>query len=154
MPIRLQEYLAMATEKAAADLETAMGRIPEDKQNWRPSETSRTALDQAAECALLAGYTADMIVAKAWTMGSDFTAYEKEKSELVLDAGTVLVLLRANAAKVAAAIRAAADDDMEVSIVMPWGPMTIAQTIVYPFWNMTYHEGQINYIASILGCLN
>jgi hypothetical protein len=31
--------------------------------------------------------------------------------------------------------------------------MTPAQMITYPHWNMTYHEGQINYIASILGCL-
>ncbi len=42
---------------------------------------------------------------------------------------------------------------MDAVIPMPWGPMTVAQMITSPHWNMTYHEGQINYIASILGCL-
>jgi hypothetical protein len=36
---------------------------------------------------------------------------------------------------------------------MPWGPMTVSQILGYPFWNMCYHEGQINYIASMLGTL-
>ncbi len=31
--------------------------------------------------------------------------------------------------------------------------MTVAQIASYPYWNMCYHEGQINYIASMLGCL-
>ena len=31
--------------------------------------------------------------------------------------------------------------------------MTLAQVIAYPHWNMSYHEGQINYIASMLGLL-
>ena len=42
---------------------------------------------------------------------------------------------------------------MGVEIPMPWGPMTIGRMITYPQWNMTYHEGQINYLASLLGCL-
>jgi hypothetical protein len=31
--------------------------------------------------------------------------------------------------------------------------MTLANIIAYPYWNMSYHEGQVNYIASMLGCL-
>ena len=55
-------------------------------------------------------------------------------------------------AKATAAIRSVPDADLEVKIDMPWGLMTLAQLMAYAQWNMTYHLGQINYIASVLGC--
>ena len=58
-------------------------------------------------------------------------------------------LLEANTQRVAAVIRATPDDAMGVKIDTPYGVMTIAQSIAYPYWNMSYHQGQINYIASL-----
>ena len=58
-----------------------------------------------------------------------------------------------NTQKVAAAIRAMPDDALAIEIHMPWGVQTLGAILAYPNWNMTYHEGQINYIASMLGCL-
>jgi hypothetical protein len=45
------------------------------------------------------------------------------------------------------------DSDLGIEIEMPCGAMTLEQIVSYPYWNMCYHEGQINYIASMLGCL-
>jgi hypothetical protein len=28
--------------------------------------------------------------------------------------------------------------------------MTLEQIMSYPYWNMCYHEGQVNYIAAML----
>ena len=83
----------------------------------------------------------------------DFSAFNRAKSELAADWSAVRDRLGQNTARVAAVIRATANADLSVEVAMPWGPMTLSQLAAYPYWNMTYHEGQINYIASMLGCL-
>lgn len=36
-------------------------------------------------------------------------------------------------------------------VEMPWpGDFRVADLLTYHYWNMTYHEGQITYIASML----
>lgn len=149
----LQTFLIHATQKAAEDLEAAFMRIPEDKRAWQPMDKARTALDQAAEIAILTGHTADLAASRQWTLGADFGGYEKAKAELSQDWPAIQALLKTNVAKMVAAIEAVPEADLGTSIEMPWGPMTLAQIIAYPYWNMTYHEGQINYIASMLGTL-
>jgi len=148
----IQDFLADATLKASQDLTTAFLRIPENKRNWSPDEKARTALDQFAECALLCGYTAETITNKRLAPGS-MERFFPEKAELQTKTWEKIhAEFDSNAAKVVAAIRAVTDEEMEMEITI-WRPMTIATLIAYPHWNMTYHEGQINYIASILDCL-
>jgi uncharacterized damage-inducible protein DinB len=153
MPNTLQQFLAGATQKAAADLEAAVLRLPEEKRGWSPAEQSRSALDQAAECAILNGGVANLIQTRVFPQGFDFAAFEKTKQELAQDWSAVKALLDENTPKAIAAIGAVSDEDLGIEIQMPWGPSTLAQIISFPYWNMSYHEGQINYIASILGCL-
>jgi len=153
MSITLQAFFADAARQAAADLEAALLRLPEDKRNWSPAEKARTALDQAAECAMLNGYTVDLIQTRKWPADYSFDAFFREKAELARDWNAVKVLLNQNTAKAAEAIRAVPDEDLGIQIQMPWGLMPLSKIIAYPYWNMSYHEGQINYIASILGCL-
>jgi hypothetical protein len=150
----LKDFLAAAIPRAKDDLITAFNRLPDDKRDWSPMGTARTALDQMAEVALLNGATADVIAAKKWTMGDDFTAYMNEKAELSKDPAACIKLLESNTQKVVAAIADLADGDFAISLDAPWGPMTLAQSASYPYWNACYHEGQINYIASMLGCLD
>lgn len=146
----LQEFLAGATKKAAADLEAALLRLPEDKRGWSPKGSARTALDQCAECAILNGSTAELIQSRTWKADFDFAAFERSKNELAQDWPALKALLDENTAKVVAAIRAVPDEDLNVAIETPFGMMTLTQILSYPFWNMSYHEGQINYIASLL----
>ena len=149
----MQEFLADATQIAAPELVKAYLSLPEDERNWSPSENSRTALDMVTECALLSGYTADTIRAKEMPAGA-MEGYVQAKEELKEQGWEKIhALLEANVAKAAEVIRATPDSDLTVEVPMPWGPMTLAHMITYPHWNMVYHEGQIYYIASVLGCL-
>lgn len=151
MPTTVQDFLADATAKAAKDLTTAFLRLPEGKRDWSPDGKARTALDQYAECALLNGYTAETIRTRQMAAGS-MENFPREKTELkAQDWEQIHALFQANSAKIVSAIRAVTEEDMGVEIPMPWGPMTVARMITYPQWNMTYHEGQINYVASLLG---
>jgi uncharacterized damage-inducible protein DinB len=153
MPNTLQEFLATATQKAADDLTEALLRIPEDKRAWRPEDKGRSALDQVAECALLCGYTSELLQSRVWTM-DDFSIYTQEKDEAVKDWDKLSALLQENAKRVIGAIRAVPDADLADEIQMPWSKQTVAEIVSYSYWNMAYHQGQINYIASLLGCLN
>ena len=148
----LQAFLADATLQASADLETALLRLPEDKRDWRAGGQARSALDMIAECAILNGLTADDIPQRA-IADFDRAAYEAEKARLRQDPDMLLALLRDNSARVAQVIRATPDADLEGEIPSPWGPMAATENASYPYWNMKYHEGQINFIASMLGCL-
>ena len=149
----LQEFLAGAIEKAAVDLETALLRLPEDERNWKAAETSRSALDQVAECALINGSAVDLIHTRKWPDTFDFAEFERQKLAQMGDWDSLQALLHTNTARVAEAVRATPDADLGVQIQMPFGPMTLAQVLAYPYWNMSYHEGQINFIASMVGAL-
>jgi hypothetical protein len=153
MPKSVQAFLADAAQKASVDLTTAFLRIPEGKRNWSPDSKARTALDQFAECVLLNGYTAETITTHQMAVGR-MQNYPGEKTEVMAQNWEQIhAQFQSNTSKVVAAVRAVSEEDMSVEVLMPWGSMTIAQIITYPHWNMTYHEGQINYIASLLGCL-
>ena len=151
MPGTLQTFLAAATTKAADQLIAAFERLPEDKQNWSPEGKARTALNQIAEVAILNGQTADIVKTRAWPSDYSFDAYFKDHGALSQDAEGAISLLRETTPKAAAAILDVPDDALIESVTMPWGPMLMSELVAYPYWNMHYHTGQINYIASMLG---
>ncbi|HZP84342.1 MAG TPA: DinB family protein [Chthonomonadaceae bacterium] len=153
MPHTLQDFLADATQKAAADLEAALLRLPEDKRNWSPEGEARTALDMVAECAILNGTTADMIHTRTFPADFDYAKFGKAKTQLAQDWNALRSLLQENTARAIEAIRTVPDEAVGIEVAMPWGPTTLARIMAYPYWNMGYHEGQINYLASMLGCL-
>jgi hypothetical protein len=153
MPSPLQDFLATATQKAADDLVTAQLRIPEDKRLWSAEDKARPALDLIAECAILNGYTAELIQTGQWST-TNAAQFSQDKSAAIGgDWDSLQALLMENTLRVIAAIRATSDDKLGNEIQMPWSKMTLAEVMAYPYWNMTYHEGQTNYIASMLGCL-
>lgn len=150
----LEDFLVVATQKAADDLVEAFLRIPEDKRDWQPEGKARSAADQVAECALLGGYTADLIRTRKWddrVMGE----YMDAKSKAIAAGWESLnALLQTNTKRVIDAIRTVPESDLAVEVAMPWSTQTLAEVTAYPYWNMSYHQGQINYIASMLGCLD
>ncbi len=150
MPNTLQDYLVTATHKAAADLAAAFLRLPEDRRGWSPEGKGRTALDQVAECAILNGYTAALIQTRTWEAGW-LAAFPAEKAEAAAqDWETLHARLQESAARVAAAIAAAPDEALADEIQLFGRTMTLAEILARSYWNMTYHEGQISYIGSLL----
>lgn len=153
----MQEYLATATPKQAENLITAFLRVPEDKRSWKPDDKARSAQNQFAECALLNGYTAALIEARQFPIPMGDNAMEMFFRDMAameaLPWDQLHARLLENTGKVVEAIRATPDDALSIEIDMPWGVQTLGQILAYPNWNMTYHEGQINYIASMLGSL-
>jgi len=149
MPNTLQDYLATATRKASADLAAALLRLPEDKRGWSPGEKSRTALDQVAECAILNEYTAELIQTRTW-QADWFADFPAAKAKAAQDWGTLQARLQEGAARVAAAIADVPDEALADEIQLFGRTMALAEVMARSYWNMTYHEGQIVYIGSLL----
>jgi hypothetical protein len=152
MPNTLQKFLADATQQAATDLETALLRLPEDKRNWSPMGFAHTALDMVAECAILNDISG-LVQSRAFPSAFDFAAFESAKAKLAEDWEGLRYQLHQNTSRAVAAIRTVPDDDLHIEIQMPWGPMLLVQILAYPYWSMSYHIGQMNYLASMLGYL-
>lgn len=153
MPNALQEFLARATLKQREQLEAAIARLPEDKRAWSPMGDARTAVDQFTECAMLNGSTVEMLQTRSFPANFDFATYLEAKAALSQDWEKVQAMLKENTDRAIAAILAVPEADFNVEVQMPWGPLKLSDIMSYPYWNMSYHEGQINYIASMLGCL-
>jgi len=151
MPNTLQTFLASATETTKNELVAALLSLPEDKRAWSPADSARTALDMVAECALNNGITAGVIEARKWS-GPDFNTYLKDKTALANgDWEALRALLEQNTERLIAVLRAVPDNDLDVTIETPYGTGPLSGVCAYPYWNMSYHLGQINYIVSILG---
>ena len=162
MPKTVQEFVAAATQKTSDDLIAALLALPEDKRDWRPLEQGRSALDQAAECAVT-NQISVALVESAWVQNdpeklaaalraipTDRESWQRAKAGIDRDADTVTAALRESAGKLAASVRAIPTDALDTEVDLPWGKATASLVINYPFWNMAYHEGQINYIGTLL----
>lgn len=148
MPTTQQEFLASNTEQAAKSVFAALLALPEDKRAWS-ANGARTALNMVAECALNNGYTADLVETRQWT-APPFEEYLALMNTVAgEDLGDLEKRLQESARRASAAIRNVPDDAMGVTFETPFGTMTMMQTIAYPYWNMSYHEGQINFIGSL-----
>ena len=151
MTSTVQEFLAMSTENAKNELVQALLNLPEDKRAWSPSATARTALDMVAECAINNGFTVGLIESHEWPK-RDWPTYQSEKAELAAgDWGALRTLLEKNTEQAIAAIRAVPNADLDIQVETPYGTGPLSGICAYPYWNMSYHLGQINYIASQLG---
>ncbi len=146
MPKSIPDYVAEKTEQAALDLLAAAQEVPEDRRAWKPSDQSRSALDQLAECALLNRYTASVIENQGWPEDG-FANYMADKAVIEKDWDTAVAALKESIPGLVAAIRAFPEDKLGVEISTSFGPMTLEKNVSYPWWNMSYHQGQITYIA-------
>jgi uncharacterized damage-inducible protein DinB len=145
----VQNFLAQATRKSVADLEAVYKALPEDQRNLSPGGSARTAADMIAECAIMNGMTVELIKTKQFPVSFDWAAYGQRRDALIQNESEMWTLLHENTASFISALEEVPAEDLDIEVAMPWGKMTIAQILAYPYWNMSYHEGQINYIASL-----
>ena len=144
----IQEYAAAAIEKSAGDLIQAALALPEDKHEWQPLGKGRTALSQLAECAVMGTLAAKIVQAGAYQ-----ESLMAEWGDMLATLDTpkkAITQLREGAAALASAIREAPETDLGKEIALPWATVTLGQFFLMPLWNMSYHEGQINYLGTLL----
>ncbi|MBC8141887.1 MAG: DinB family protein [Armatimonadetes bacterium] len=144
----LNDFLSSSTLKATRQLTEAFALLPADKRDWSPGGTARTALDQLAECVATNNYVATQLMNR---VAPAFDTYEADKATAFAAGDKLPALLLASAERLAEAIQNVPDTDWQIVLETPDGGMVLADVAGLPYWNMSYHEGQVNYILAILG---
>lgn len=115
--------------------------IPDEMLGWSPMDYGKSANAILSECAKV-----NLMLAAA------FRKENPRDAEKGLDFPALKNHVLDTAQEVCEAIDSMSDADLEGDIQMPWGmimPMTDA--IFLPASHMNYHDGQINYIQTLLG---
>jgi hypothetical protein len=123
-----------------------------DKATWKPLDKGRTAQDQAVECAGISFLAVTILTGQAVPDPIDWSAMQKMSEENETGAKAAAILETATQALVAA-IQAFPDDKWDATVVLPFGggiTKSFAEVVGMVDWNNTYHEGQVNYIQTLL----
>lgn len=145
----IQKFFVEATRKAAADLEAALNTLPAEKRNASIGGQARSAMNMIAECAIMNEGTAELLVTKKMR-DFDFAQFLQTVANLASDEAAAIARLHSGTEALVMTLANVPDADLGVEVAMPWGPMTVAQIVAYPYWNMSYHLGQINLIAAAI----
>jgi hypothetical protein len=151
--MNFKDQIIRLTENAGNYLVHFAKTTKEEKLDWKPLDSGRSALDQLQECAetpllfaavLQTGGFPEMSpeaaeAAKAekasWTTVDQCAEKMSENNKVLFDA-----------------IRNYPNEDMSNEMTMPWGEVaTAADVMTYQYWNLVYHQGQINYIQTLYG---
>jgi len=147
MAVTVQEYVARVTEKKTEDLLAAAHAVAEDKHGWKPLGRGRTIIDLIAECAITNRMSINLLHERVW---DEAGREERRQAHAALDTlDKAGASLRDNTRALADAIRAIPDDQLALEVTLPGETSTVAEDMLHPYWNMVYHEGQINYIQTL-----
>ncbi len=157
--INLAHFLASRLRAAGKDLEKAFGKMPADRQTWKPpavvesgeSHSGRDAQDQMIECGLLNGFLAAGFLTGE-VPNPDWDAYAVQKATLDSQE-KVMAAFTAGTEALAAAVEACPSARLAERFTDPFFKKEInwAEFADFMYWNMCYHEGQINYIQTLYG---
>jgi uncharacterized damage-inducible protein DinB len=126
--------------------------MPAERQDWKPLDVGRSALSQVQECAIINPFFAAILTTQT-VPAMEGEAYAAAKAALATPEAA-RAALAASADTLQAAIEAFPDEKLGETVTLPWGEgmvMTFGQIMLAPYWNMTYHQGQIAYIQTLYG---
>lgn len=145
------ELLCYLTDKQVDSLFTAARSVPADKLDWKPAPGARSALDQVQEAATAIDKFWSAYESKKveWDQEA-FNTWQAERGKLTsLD--ELERICKEQTKRLTDFIRKTNEDDLSLPVSMPFpGDFKFADILAYHYWNCSYHEGQINYIVSML----
>ncbi|MBC7808733.1 MAG: hypothetical protein H7145_21575 [Akkermansiaceae bacterium] len=123
-------FLGPATQTAVTELISALARLPEDRRDWSPGSTARTATDQFAECVATNNYVARLIESCAEV---PFESYEADKANAARVGGAERdLLLIESADAVARAIQTTPDAELSTALEAPMGEQSLSEIADVP----------------------
>lgn len=149
MRMTVPQIAASRTRRVVNDLIAAARSTQPDKVTWVPLGEARTVLDQLTEC-VIANIKWRNILASHQYGNVSPEVFEQTVAECATLEGT-LARLEQSGAALAEAILAVPDEETGDDIESPWGRYTLADCCLHAYWNMVYHEGQINYVQTLYG---
>ena len=149
MPVTVTQLAASRTRMAVNDLLAAARSTQPDKITWVPMGEGRTVLNQLTECVLANTKWRDILQTRHY---ANVPPEVRERIHAQCDTlDNTLDALEQSGAALIEAIAAVPDAETAHEIETPWGTYTLADCCLHAYWNMVYHEGQINYIQTLYG---
>jgi uncharacterized damage-inducible protein DinB len=145
------ELINYLSRRQIDSLFRAARSLPQDRLDWKPAPGARSALDQLQEAATGVSQFWSVITTGTMEGGPEsFAKWQEERAKLTsLD--ELEQRTREETDRLAEYISSLSEAQLAEPITLPWpGEHKKADVAAYHLWNMSYHEGQINYIASLL----
>lgn len=151
LAMNASELLIHLTERQVDSLFRAARSLPEDKLDWKPAPDSRSALNQLQEVATAIDrfWKAQTDRKIEWSP-EDYQNWMEERSKIT-NLDDLERRTRESIQRWKTFVEGVSEGDLPQPVELPFpGSFTLADVLVYHYWNMSYHEGQINYIRSLL----
>ncbi len=146
-----QELLINLTNKRVDGLFFAARQFPADKLDWKPTPASRSALDMLQEIATALDEFEGLFTSRKleWDENS-YMNWVSERSKITsLD--DLEAMTRDATQKLASLIQQSDTSTYAEPVQLPFpGEFNVADVLAYHLWNMSYHEGQIYYIQTLI----
>ena len=127
---------------AGPDTAHNLGLIPEEKLDWKPAPTAKSALEIANH---IGGYILSMtpvLGGQEWRWPEFAPATSREEAQS---------LLTTAAEEYVAALRRVSPDLLRQVVQVPAGAFPLARAAAFPVVDLIHHRGQIIYIQTLLG---
>jgi|YelNatPaOPRAMG01_1025707.scaffolds.fasta_scaffold05406_10 hypothetical protein len=150
--VQVNEIARALTLDAANTLIRTLKAMPQEKIEWKPQEHGRCALEQIVEC----GRT-NMLVAQILNEHGmpPLDPEDIRQAHMRYDSlPKAIAALKDGTQSLLDAIESFSDRYLNDEVTMPFGGGTTKkyyEIMFMPYWNMTYHLGQINYIQTLYG---
>lgn len=129
--------------------------VPDDKLEWTPMPTAKSAIRIAAHTALYAGRFASMIRDRKLPIPEDLNAWlaERDAEEVAITSREEMErVFREGTAEVLAALDTMKPEELEISLDSSQGwSMPMKQLVGLPGFHATLHAGQIDYLQTCWG---
>lgn len=136
------EAVAGALEWVGPDLAYNLEFIPDDKLDWKPEPTTKSALGVAVEVEHVIRNIVHVVKTGAWAQLPTLTNPDKAQ---------VQEALRQACKEYGETVRALSPERLAEPIETPWGTTPLAQFATYALIEASHHRGQIFYIQTLLG---
>jgi uncharacterized damage-inducible protein DinB len=142
--------LASALSREAGEtLIRVASSTPPDRLEWKPLDNGRTILDQLVECCIANRKWARILRNRTY---SNLPREQVVATYAGLDSLEVIAArLRETVRELVEGIETVSDEDAGKKLDTEWGPYTLGRCCIHAYWNMVYHEGQINYVQTLYG---
>ncbi|MBL8048031.1 MAG: DinB family protein [Chthonomonas sp.] len=147
--------IELAKERAVSNMDIFLrnfAHVPDDRLNYTPTPSAKSALRVAAHTALYAGRFAEMIRTRQLPNPHDIDAWlaERAAEEMAITSREEMErVFRAGTAEVLAALDGLSPEDVEMDLLAgQGGSFSMRQLMNLPGWHATLHLGQIDYLQT------
>ena len=145
------ELLIHLTRSQIKETFDAARQLPTERLNWQPAPGARSALDQLQELATALDFNWDVYTQRKveWSQekAERWTSYRAQFTDI----DTLEKMAMTGTERLAEFLSIFDPADYSAPVEFPFpGEFNMADCLAYHYWNATYHNGQINYIASLI----